>query len=69
MTEAYPIRSIFTHCSQNAYSNLSNTILGNRIVGEFYLTEEDYESAIKASKLGLEALDRLELDSGKILSK
>ena len=38
-------------------------------MGEFYLAEEDYENAIKVSKLGLGALDRLELDSGKVLSK
>lgn len=53
----------------NAYSNLSNTILGNRIMAEFYLAEDDYGNAIKMSKLGLEGLDRLELDSGKVLSK
>jgi hypothetical protein len=38
-------------------------------MGEFYLIEEDYENAIKVAKLGLGALDRLELDSGKVLSK
>ena len=64
-----PIRFIFTDSLQNAYSILSNTILGNRIMGEFYLAEEDYENAIKVSKLGLGMLDRLELDSGKVLSK
>jgi superkiller protein 3 len=69
MTKSYPIRSIFTDRFQNAYTNLSNTILGNRIMGEFYLAEEDYENSIKVSKLGLGALDRLELDSGKVLSK
>ena len=70
------VKSILTHQDlslliffQNAYSNLSNTILGNRMVGEVYLGEEDYENAIKASKLGLEALDRLESDSGKVLSR
>lgn len=59
----------FTDRFQDAYSNLSNTILGNRIMGEFYLAEEDYENSIKVSKLGLGALDRLELDSGKSLYK
>ena len=38
-------------------------------MGEFYLAENDYGNAIKASKLGLEKLDHLELDSGKVLSK
>ena len=59
----------FTDRFQNAYSNLSNTILGNRIMGEFYLAEEDYENAIKVFKLGLGVLDRRELDSGKALFK
>ncbi|KAF8160990.1 TPR-like protein [Crassisporium funariophilum] len=53
----------------NAYTSLSKTIIGNRIIGEIHLHEEDFENAIKTSKLGLEVLDKLESNTGKSLLK
>jgi superkiller protein 3 len=49
--------------------DLSDTILGHRIVAELHLGREDYEDAIKAAKHGLEALKQYQADSGKALIK
>jgi len=49
--------------------DLSDTILGNRIVAELHLGREDYEDAIKTAKHGLQVLKQHQVDSGKTLSK
>jgi hypothetical protein len=49
--------------------DLSDTILGNRIVAELHLNREDYEDAIKMAKDGLKVLNQYQVDSGKTLKK
>jgi hypothetical protein len=49
--------------------DLSDTILGNRIVAELHLSREDYEDAIKTAKHGLRVLKQYQVDSGKALQK
>ena len=63
------MRSLLNGEPQNAYSDLSDTILGNKIAAEIHLQEEDFEDTIKASKRGLRVLKQFEIDSGKTLRK
>ena len=49
--------------------DLSDTILGNRMVAELHLSREDYEDAIKTAKHGLQILKQYQVDCGKILTK
>ncbi|CAA7259262.1 unnamed protein product [Cyclocybe aegerita] len=53
----------------NAYTSLSDTLIGNRFMSKVYLTEFDYENAIKTSKRGLRILQQSEAETGKSLPK
>ena len=49
--------------------DLSDSILGDRVVAELHLSREDYEDAIRTAKHGLQALKQYQADSGKTLTK
>jgi superkiller protein 3 len=52
---------------QECFPVASTSILAHRIVAEAYLTELDYENAIKVADSGLELVRKAESDYGKPL--
>ncbi|KAG6854057.1 hypothetical protein C0991_011035 [Blastosporella zonata] len=51
----------------NAFAAIPNSDIANRVLAELYVTELDYENAIKAAQSGLELLNRLEKSTGRKL--
>ncbi|KAG6908388.1 hypothetical protein DXG01_004817 [Tephrocybe rancida] len=53
--------------SLNAFAAVPNSNIANRVLAELYVTELDYENAIKVAESGLELLNRLEKSTGRRL--
>ncbi|KAF8070280.1 TPR-like protein [Lyophyllum atratum] len=52
----------------NAYAANPNSMIANRVLAELYVSELDYENAIKVAERGLELLKRFEDSTGRKLS-
>ncbi|KAG5646300.1 hypothetical protein DXG03_003897 [Asterophora parasitica] len=51
----------------NAYAAQPNSSIANRVLAELYVTEFDYENAIKVAEGGIELLNRFEKNTGRKL--
>ncbi|KAG5653623.1 hypothetical protein H0H81_011849 [Sphagnurus paluster] len=52
----------------NACAEQPNSLIANRVLAELYVTELDYENAIKVAETGLGILSRIEKNTGRKLS-